>query len=130
MATYTDRIFQGRSTFPDHEEWFYRAREGIAGPYLRREDAAVALRCYVKYCQDNGITGGRGSTATGAAFRAGCAALAHDAILALESSLHWAARALAAFRRRMAAQVPPKRQAGVRDAGVPDQPGSGPPPED
>jgi hypothetical protein len=59
MSTHSDRIFQGRSTFPEHEEWYYRTREGIAGPYLRREDAAFALRCFIKYCQRNGLTGGR-----------------------------------------------------------------------
>lgn len=59
MSNYSDRIFQGRSTFPGLEEWFYRTREGIAGPYFNRDDAAVALRCFVKYCQDNGLTGGR-----------------------------------------------------------------------
>jgi len=58
-----DRIFQGKSTFPEHEEWYYRAREGVAGPYLRREDAAFALRCFIKYCRRNGLTGGRDSPA-------------------------------------------------------------------
>jgi len=59
MSINSDRIFQGKSTFPEHEEWFYRTREGIAGPYLRQEDAAFALRCFIKYCQRNGFTGGR-----------------------------------------------------------------------
>jgi hypothetical protein len=59
MSINSDRIFQGRSTFPEHEEWFYRTREGVAGPYLRREDAAFALRCFIKYCRQNGFTGGR-----------------------------------------------------------------------
>jgi len=59
MSINSDRIFQGKSTFPEHEEWYYRTREGVAGPYLRREDAAFALRCFIKYCQSNGFTGGR-----------------------------------------------------------------------
>ena len=59
MATNSDRIFQGESTFPEYEEWFYRAREGIAGPYLRKEDAAAAVSRFVKYCQQNGFNGGR-----------------------------------------------------------------------
>jgi hypothetical protein len=56
---YSDRIFQGKSTFPGLEEWFYRTREGVAGPYFNREDAAVALSYFIKYCKDNGLTGGR-----------------------------------------------------------------------
>jgi len=59
MSINSDRIFQGKSTFPEHEEWYYRTREGVAGPYLRKEDAAFALRCFIKYCQRNGFTGGR-----------------------------------------------------------------------
>lgn len=53
-----NRIFQGESTFLRHEEWYYRAREGIAGPYLKREDAAFALNRFIRYCQQNGPTGG------------------------------------------------------------------------
>ena len=56
---HSDRIFQGESTFPDHEEWFYRTREGVAGPYLSRDDAALALRRFIKYCQENRLDGGR-----------------------------------------------------------------------
>jgi hypothetical protein len=59
MPDYSDRVFQGKSTFPGLDEWFYRAREGVAGPYFSREDAAVALSLFVKYCKDNGLTGGR-----------------------------------------------------------------------
>jgi len=59
MSINADRIFQGKSRFPEHEEWFYRTREGIAGPYLRREDADFALHCFIKYCKRNGFTGGR-----------------------------------------------------------------------
>jgi hypothetical protein len=65
MAIHSDRIFQGRSTFPGLEEWFYRTREGIAGPYFNREDAALALRHFIKYCKDNGLTGGRDSPGGG-----------------------------------------------------------------
>lgn len=60
MHTDSDRIFQGESTFPDHEEWFYRAREGVAGPYLNKDDAALALRRFTQYCKDNRLAGGRG----------------------------------------------------------------------
>jgi hypothetical protein len=60
MPDDSDRIFQGDSTYPEHEEWYYRAREGIVGPYLKREDAAIALEYFVRYCQRHGITGGRG----------------------------------------------------------------------
>ena len=59
MPSNQDRIFQGKSTFPEHEEWFYRAREGVAGPYLRREDAVFALNRFIEYCQKNHLTGGR-----------------------------------------------------------------------
>jgi hypothetical protein len=59
MPINPDRIFQGESTFPQHEEWFYRAREGVAGPYLKREDAAFALNRFIRYCQQNQLTGGR-----------------------------------------------------------------------
>jgi len=59
MSTDSDRLFQGESTFPQYEEWFYRAREGIAGPYLKREDAALALGRFIRYCQQNRLTGGR-----------------------------------------------------------------------
>ena len=59
MSIDSERIFQGESTFPEHEEWYYRTREGIAGPYLKKEDAAFALRCFIKYCRQNGFTGGR-----------------------------------------------------------------------
>jgi hypothetical protein len=64
MTTDPNRIFQGESTFPQHEEWFYRAREGIAGPYLKREDAAFALSRFIRYCQQNRLTGGRDIPAT------------------------------------------------------------------
>lgn len=57
-----DRIFQGESTFPDHEEWFYRTREGVAGPYMNKDDAALALRRFIKYCQENKLDGGRAAT--------------------------------------------------------------------
>jgi hypothetical protein len=59
MHSNTDRIFQGASTFPGQEEWFYRTREGIAGPYLNRDDAALALRRFIQYCKDNQLVGGR-----------------------------------------------------------------------
>jgi len=59
MHSNTDRIFQGASTFPGQEEWFYRTREGIAGPYLSRDDAALALRRFIQYCIDNQLAGGR-----------------------------------------------------------------------
>ena len=59
MHSNTDRIFQGASTFPGQEEWFYRTREGIAGPYLNRDAAALALRRFIQYCKDNQLTGGR-----------------------------------------------------------------------
>jgi hypothetical protein len=73
MPPYSDRIFQGKSTFPGLDEWFYRTREGVAGPYFSREDAARALGCFIKYCQENRMTGGRdrGAAATAAA-AAGC----------------------------------------------------------
>ena len=59
MQRDSERIFQGKSTFPGQEEWFYRAREGIAGPYLNKRDAALALDRFIKYCQHNRLTGGR-----------------------------------------------------------------------
>jgi hypothetical protein len=59
MPNNRDRIFQGKSTFPEHEEWFYRAREGVAGPYLRREDAVFAMGRFIQYCRRNRLTGGR-----------------------------------------------------------------------
>jgi hypothetical protein len=59
MTAYSDRVFRGDSTYPDHEEWYYRAREGVVGPYSRREDALIALEHFIRYCQLNAVTGGR-----------------------------------------------------------------------
>ena len=41
------------------EEWYFRAREGIKGPYPTREDAAWALVRFVNQCIENDLTGGR-----------------------------------------------------------------------
>ena len=41
------------------EEWYFRAREGIKGPYPTREDAAWALIKFINQCIENDHTGGR-----------------------------------------------------------------------
>ena len=59
MPNIIDRIFQGESNQPGQEEWFYRAREGIGGPYLSQDDAASALLSFINFCKENGFSGGR-----------------------------------------------------------------------
>ena len=59
MPNINDRIFQGEHNNQGREEWFYRSREGIGGPYECCDDAIVALNSFVKFCLDNGFTGGR-----------------------------------------------------------------------
>lgn len=59
MTDHSDRIFKGDSTYPGQEEWYYRTREGIVGPYLRREDAVIALEYFVNHCKRNSVSGGR-----------------------------------------------------------------------
>jgi len=59
MSNITDRIFQGESKYPGQEEWFYRAREGIGGPYSSKDDATSALLSFINFCKDNGFSGGR-----------------------------------------------------------------------
>ena len=59
MSNTTDRVFQGESNLLGQEEWFYRAREGIGGPYSSKDDAASALHSFINYCKDNGFSGGR-----------------------------------------------------------------------
>jgi len=59
MSNVTDRIFKGEANNFGEEEWFYRAREGIGGPYPTMNDAILALHYFIKYCKDNGFTGGR-----------------------------------------------------------------------
>ena len=59
MSNISDRIFRGESKHPDEEEWFYRAREGIGGPYPSSKDAISALHSFIAYCKENGFTGGR-----------------------------------------------------------------------
>jgi hypothetical protein len=58
-SMHPDRIFKGESTFPTQEEWFYRTREGVAGPYPSREAAAFAQSRFIKYCRENQLDGGR-----------------------------------------------------------------------
>ena len=41
------------------EEWYFRAREGIHGPYETREDAAWALIMFINQCIEHDLTGGR-----------------------------------------------------------------------
>ena len=41
------------------EEWYFRAREGIQGPYATREDAAWALIMFINQCIEHDLTGGR-----------------------------------------------------------------------
>jgi hypothetical protein len=59
MSTISERIFQGEANRFGEEEWFYRAREGVGGPYSCKDDAILALHHFIKYCIDNGFTGGR-----------------------------------------------------------------------
>jgi hypothetical protein len=59
MIYVSDRIFLGESNQANEEEWFFRSREGIGGPYPSQDDAVLALHCFIKYCKDNGFTGGR-----------------------------------------------------------------------
>jgi len=53
------RIFPGAACAPGHEEWFFRAREGVHGPYGTQDDAIKALLVFIKYCVETGLTGGR-----------------------------------------------------------------------
>ena len=62
MPKITDRIFQGQPNRKGEAEWFYRAREGIGGPYSSLDDAVLALHSFIKYCKDNGFDGGRDQT--------------------------------------------------------------------
>jgi len=110
MHINSDRIFQGESTFPGHEEWFYRAREGVAGPYLNRDDAALALRRFIKYCQNNRLDGGRempaaagGSPGIGVGLAKALARIAPRALSV------WIAAAWAPGRQRTAKDAPPSR---------------------
>ncbi len=61
MSNINDRIFQGEANHFGEEEWFYRAREGVGGPYLCKEDAILALQHFIQFCMDNGFNGGRNS---------------------------------------------------------------------
>ena len=61
MSNITDRIFQGGANHFGEEEWFYRAREGIGGPYHSKDDAVLALHSFIAYCQVHGFNGGRGA---------------------------------------------------------------------
>ena len=56
MFTPVERIF---GFYYDKEEWYFTAREGIAGPYPTREDAAWAMIKFIKRCLEKGLTGGR-----------------------------------------------------------------------
>jgi hypothetical protein len=65
MYTQVERIFgfdYGR------QEWFFTAREGIAGPYPTREDAAWAMINFIKRCIDKGWSGGRNHDGKGNGF--------------------------------------------------------------
>lgn len=59
MSNISDRIFRGESNRRGQEEWFYRAREGIGGPYESQNDATIALQSFIQYCLENGFNGGR-----------------------------------------------------------------------
>jgi len=59
MPNIIERIFQGESNQSSQEEWFYRAREGIGGPYSSMDEAASALLSFINFCKDNGFSGGR-----------------------------------------------------------------------
>jgi hypothetical protein len=54
-----DRIFPGETRHPDQEAWFFRAREGVNGPYPNRDEAVKALQVFIKRCIEKGETGGR-----------------------------------------------------------------------
>jgi hypothetical protein len=55
-----DRIFPGAEDAPGQGAWFFRAREGVNGPYSTRDDAVKALLAFIKRCIESGQTGGRG----------------------------------------------------------------------
>lgn len=54
-----DRIFQKPGGGPGKEEWFFHSREGVKGPFPNQGETVKALRVFVKYCIENGLTGGR-----------------------------------------------------------------------
>jgi len=54
-----NRIFPAAGCALGQEEWFFRAREGVRGPYPTQDDAIKALLVFIKHCVENGMTGGR-----------------------------------------------------------------------
>lgn len=54
-----DRIFPGEARAHGQEVWFFRAREGVKGPYLSRDEAVKALQVFIKHCIEKGEAGGR-----------------------------------------------------------------------
>jgi hypothetical protein len=55
----TDRIFPQANPLSDVALWFFKAREGIMGPYESRETAEQRLLEFKAYCQRTGATGNR-----------------------------------------------------------------------
>lgn len=53
-----DRIFSTKNPETGSVEWFFRAREGNAGPYVTRSEAEAVLRRFIEACVDLGHKGG------------------------------------------------------------------------
>jgi len=53
------RIFSIEEQFTRQMRWFFRAREGVMGPYESREAAAHMLLEFTEQCQLHGLTGNR-----------------------------------------------------------------------
>lgn len=52
-----NRIFFRAGPAMDRGQWFFRAREGVMGPYASRETAERELLEFKAYCQRMGVTG-------------------------------------------------------------------------
>jgi hypothetical protein len=68
-----DRIFYQAGQTLDREQWFFRAREGVMGPYASRETAERELREFKVHCQRTGATGNRPPRTSGAMAGSGAA---------------------------------------------------------
>ena len=53
-----DRIFSSENSETGTVEWFFRAREGNAGPYETRNEAEAVLRRFIDACVNLGHKGG------------------------------------------------------------------------
>ncbi len=59
FADAADRVFFQANQITGLATWFFRAREGIMGPYETRATAEQRLMEFKAFCQRAGITGNR-----------------------------------------------------------------------